>query len=628
MSHIRLVFQFGWHYLRRYWVRLAAGVAFGVLFGMSNASFVWASKMLVERFAPTSQTQAGAPAPAANGLKLSKTSVFSREIKQLGDHANRIIDPWLPRIGLDLDWRRLLGALLFLPLLVLVRSSMDYLSSYCMGWVSERVINDLRLDVLEKLSTLSLNFFNRTTTGDLLTRINSDTSRLLRCLKQGAADLIKEPIALVSVLIAILLIDWKLTLFALVLVPLCFFPLFVLGRKARRASKAGLKAEILQASQFLELLGSIRIVKAYHLEQEQIQRYRNLSKQLVRHGMKGLQAKELANPVIEIISMLGIGVLTIYIFKTHTTINDFVGFLTGLIFFFMPIKKLAGVHILFEQASVGVQRLAEILCEQPSVQEPAHPRPLKQFQYQIRFENVSFAYEPNRPVLQNFSLAIPRGTRIGVAGPSGSGKSTLVNLIFRFYDPTAGTIAIDGTDLRHVTFHDLRHLLALVSQDVILFDQTVAENIALGKPGATRADVEVAARDAYAHDFILQLPLGYDTRVGERGVTLSGGQRQRVAIARAFVRNAPILVLDEATASLDSEAEAEVQRAIDHLSENRTVISVAHRLSTLASCEEIIVLSEGRIIEHGGFNELLERDGTFAAMAKRQSLFATAGRFA
>jgi ATP-binding cassette, subfamily B, bacterial MsbA len=628
VSHIRLVFQFGWHYLRRYWVRLAAGVTFGVLFGMSNASFVWASKTLVERFVPESQTQASPSPTAVSAFKSGRTSALSQSAKQLSLKVDRIIDPWLPRLGTELDWRRLLGALLFLPLLVFLRSSMDYLSSYCMGWVSERVINDLRLDVLEKLSTLSLNFFTRTTTGDLLTRINSDTSRLLRCLKQGAADLIKEPISLVSVLIAILLIDWKLTLFAMLVVPLCFFPLFVLGRKARRASKAGLKAEILQASQFVELLGSIRIVKAYHLEQEQIQRYRNLSKQLVRHGMKGLQAKELANPVIEIISMLGIGGLIIYIFKTHTTVNDFVGFLTGLMFFFMPIKKLAGVHILFEQASVGVQRLAEILREQPSVKEPAQPQPLTQFQYQIRFNNVSFAYEPNRPVLRNFSLAIPRGIRIGVAGPSGSGKSTLVNLLFRFYDPTVGTIAIDGIDLREVTFRDLRQLLALVSQEVIVFDQTVAENIALGKTGATRAEVEAAARDAYAHDFILQLPQGYETRLGERGVTLSGGQRQRIAIARAFVRNAPILVLDEATASLDSEAEAEVQRAIEHLSENRTVISVAHRLSTLASCDEIIVLSEGRIIEHGGLHELLERDGIFAAMARRQGLLAAAGRFA
>jgi len=223
-------------------------------------------------------------------------------------------------------------------------------------------------------------------------------------------------------------------------------------------------------------------------------------------------------------------------------------------------------------------------------------------------------------VIQELNLTVARGKNLGIAGPSGSGKSTLINLMFRFYDPTQGRIKIDGIDLHEITFHDLRQLMALVSQDVVLFDTTVAENILCGREGATRDEVEAAARAAYAHEFIVHMPKGYDTRVGERGVTLSTGQRQRISIARAFIRNAPILVLDEATASLDSEAESEVQRAIDRLSENRTVICVAHRLSTLASCDEIIVLADGRVVEQGGFAELLEKDAVFAAMARRQGI--------
>jgi subfamily B ATP-binding cassette protein MsbA len=273
-----------------------------------------------------------------------------------------------------------------------------------------------------------------------------------------------------------------------------------------------------------------------------------------------------------------------------------------------------------------VQRLINILNVQPTVKEPANPKPLKNFRTAISFENVTFAYE-DRPVIRNLDLTIPYGAKIGLAGPSGSGKSTLVNLLFRFYDPTQGTLRMDGVDLRDVTFQDLRQLMALVSQEVIIFDQTAAENIACGRPGATRAEVEAAARAAYAHEFIMQLPRKYETRLGERGVKLSGGQRQRIAIARAFIRSAPILVFDEATASLDSEAEAEVQRAIDHISENHTVISVAHRLSTLATCDQIIVLSEGRIIEQGGFEELLQAGGTFAAMARRQGIFGGKGGF-
>lgn len=629
VSHIRAVFQFGWKYLRRYWARLAAGVLLGLLFGLSNASFVWASKTLIERFEPPQELKE-IPLSKRPGLvsspsaKLFKT--LGAKARRIQNAARHFVDPWLPRAGTPLNWQQTLGLVLLLPLLVLFRSATDYGSNYCMGWVSERVINDMRLDVMEKLSTLSLDFFNRSTTGDLLTRINGDTGRLLRCLKQGSADLIKEPISLASVLLYLLLfINWKLTLFALILLPLCLLPLLILGKKARRASRAALSAEISQSSHLVELLASIRIVKAYNLESEQIRRFRDRSRQLVHHGMKGVQAKELTNPIIEVISMLGLGALLVYTFKTQTSVGDFVGFLSGLMFLFLPIKKLAGVHILFEQASIGVIRLREILNEQPSVKEPTQPKTLIQFRSGIRFENVSFAYA-DQPVLQDVNLAIPRGIKLGVAGTSGSGKSTLVNLLFRFYDSTAGSIKIDGIDLRELAVAELRQLMALVSQEVVIFDQTVAENIACGKPGASRAEVEAAARDAYAHEFIQQLPQGYDTRVGERGVTLSGGQRQRITIARAFVRNAPILVLDEATGSLDSEAEAEVQRAIDHLSENRTVISVAHRLSTLATTERIIVLSEGRIIEHGSFNQLLDRGGAFAAMAKRQGIFAGALR--
>lgn len=227
-------------------------------------------------------------------------------------------------------------------------------------------------------------------------------------------------------------------------------------------------------------------------------------------------------------------------------------------------------------------------------------------------------------MLEDIHFTIPRGFKLGIAGESGSGKTTLVNLLFRFYDPTAGAVKIDGLDLREVSLRDLRRLMALVSQDVILFDQTVAENIACGKPGATRAEIEAAARAASAHEFIRELPQGYDTRVGERGLTLSGGQRQRIAIARAFIRDAPILVLDEATAALDSQAEAEVQAAIDRLSVNRTVICVAHRLSTLASMDRIIVLAGGRLVEEGAFEELLQRGGVFAEMASRQGIRASA----
>src|SRR5439155_14419740 len=327
--------------------------------------------------------------------------------------------------------------------------------------------------------------------------------------------------------------------------------------------------------------------------------------------------------IIETVSMIGFSLLIVYVAYQHRNIGDMVGFLTGLVFFYTPVKKLAGLHVLFEQTSVGVGRLMHILAEQPSVRESPQAKPLSRFTSAIEFQGLSFSYG-KQPVLRDIDLKIPRGMKLGVAGESGSGKSTLVNLLFRFYDPTGGAIRIDGVDLREMSVRDLRQLMALVSQETVLFDLTVAENIACGKPGATRAEIEFAARAAYAHEFIMDLPEGYDSRIGERGVTLSGGQRQRLCIARAFVRDAPILVLDEATAALDSQAEAEVQDAIERLEENRTVICVAHRLSTLAAMDRILVLSQGRIVEQGGFGELLRAGGAFAAMAKRQAIFAAA----
>jgi len=466
---------------------------------------------------------------------------------------------------------------LFFPLLVAIRGFVGYLSSYCMAWVSERVVNDLRVDVLKKLTGLSLDFFNRSTLGDLLTRVNGDTLSLQRCLSLGFSDLIKEPITIVGILAALCLIDWRLTLGAMIFFPVCVVPIIVLGRKARRASKATVDVNVTQASLLVEMLSGIRVVKAFGMEAQQVERFRKLSRDLVHYGMKGIRAREQINPIIETVSMIGFGLLIVYVAYQHRNIGDMVGFLTGLVFFYTPVKKLAGLHVLFEQTSVGVGRLMHILAEQPSVHESPQAKPLSRFTSAIEFQGLSFSYG-KQPVLRDIDLKISRGMKLGVAGESGSGKSTVVNLLFRFYDPPAGAIRSDGVDLRAMSVRDLRQLMALVSQETVLFDLTVAENIACGKPGATRAEIEFAARAAYAHDFIMELPEGYDSRIGERGVTLSGGQRQRLCIARAFVRDAPILVLDEATAALDSHAEAEVHDANERHEENRKVVCLVHRL--------------------------------------------------
>jgi subfamily B ATP-binding cassette protein MsbA len=618
MNRIGQVYRFSWPYLRRYWTRLAFGILFSLLFALSNGSFIWATRTLTDRFSEKTVIVEKNSAPKMP----ADLSVLSERLQQLNQFLLERIERWLPRVGRPLDWRQIVGVLLFLPLLVGIRSVADYLANYCIGWVSERVLRDLRLDVMEKLTSLSLDFFTRSTTGDLLTRINVDSQNLLRALRIGGADLIKESGTVVALVGGLALLDWQLTLAALLLLAVCVFPLVVLGKKARRAMKASMTANVMQSSQLVELLNGIRVIQAFGLEAEEMARFRQSSARLVHAGMKGVQAKELTNPIIAVISMLGLGLLLLYNLQAGRSGSELAAFLAGVVLIFLPVRKLAAVHILFEQASVGTDRLQEILREQPLVTEPPHPRPLPSFASALTLERVGFAYR-DREVLRDLDLAIPRGRKLGIAGESGSGKTTVLNLLFRFYDPTRGRVCIDGLDLREVSTRALRQQMALVSQDVVIFDQTVAENIACGKLGASRAEVETAARAADAHEFIQDLPQGYDTRVGERGVTLSGGQRQRLAIARAFVRNAPILVLDEATAALDSASEAEVQRAIDRLAEHRTVICVAHRLSTLASMDCIVVLAEGRIVERGGFEELLRQGGLFAGMAARQGIFPT-----
>ena len=609
--------------MRPYWSRLVLGTVLGCVCGLTAAGFIWAMRTLMDRLEEPKAAQERVEQSAASKKGAAMFPALDARFKQWQQTATTALDPWLPRAGLSLDWKRILGGLLLLPFFALLRGTTDYANTYCMGWVSERVINDLRSDVLGKLTSLSLDYFNRSTTGDMLTRINADTISLYRAMRQGTADVVKETFTLVSLLVGLFLVEPMLALFVLIFAPIVVLPLFVLGKKARRAGREGRKANVAQNSLLIEALTGIRVLKAFNLEARQSERFREFSKKLIHHGMKGVQAKEMVNPLIEVIAAIGLGALVVSLFWTRQSLEDLVTFITGVAWLFVPVKKIAAVHILIEQAGAGVERLVELLREKPTVFEPAHPKPLKKFEHEIRFENVEFNYG-HHPVLRGVNLRIPRGLKVGIAGESGSGKSTLANLLFRFYDVTSGSVKIDGVDVRELSFEDLRQPMAIVSQDVFVFRTTIAENIAAGKQGASRDEIEAAARAANAHEFIMQLPQGYDTVIGERGMTLSGGQRQRLAIARAFVRDAPILVLDEATASLDSQTEVEVQKEIDHLEENRTVICIAHRLSTLANMDHIIVLAEGCIVEQGTFDELVRARGIFAGMAARQGIFAAA----
>ncbi len=625
MTDALRIFHFGWPYLRRYWFRFVVGVFFGFIFGLSNGLTLGGVYLMLNRLDDPAHVQkvtdAARQEAAAREAQESPTMHgLHSAMKEINERLYLAVDPWLPLVHRNLDWKQVLGGLLLMPLLSGFRGLMSYATTYLMAWAGQRISNDIKEDLFRKINSLSLDFFHRSTTAELMSRINDDTSAVNSCLRLGLSDLVKEPSTIFCLFIGLLAMDWKLTIIALAFAPLCIIPTRVISRKIKAQGRQDNVASINQAGIAMESFQNVRVTKAYELGNEHAKLFRTAGDRANRFLLKTVQARATLNPIIETLNAFGMGAVLLYAIWANIGVKILGSFLLALVMFFTPFKKLGSIQVYFTQAGLATERLMAIFKLQPSVREPEHPVALSAFTNSLDFRDVSFSYGDGA-VLDHLNLSLRRGQRLGLAGESGSGKSSLINLIFRFYDPTSGQIEIDGKPINTAALADLRFHLALVSQDILLFNTTVAENIAFGKIGATREEIIIAAREAYAHDFITALPQGYDTQLGERGLRLSGGQRQRIAIARAFVRNAPILVLDEATASLDSQSEAEVQKAIDHLAENRTVICVAHRLSTLRSMDQILVLEKGRVIEQGHFDELLGQRGVFTAMAARQSIY-------
>jgi subfamily B ATP-binding cassette protein MsbA len=620
MHNIIVVLGFGWPYIKKYWFRFYVGVAVGLLFAASNGLMVSASALLVSRLNPLPAVPATEASAATPSAASESGSQESQGWKDFQADFWRLVDRWLPRTGTIPTWQQLFGGIMLLPLIALVRGVMCYLNSYLMAWVSHRVVCDLKHDVFNKITALSLDFHSHVTRGDVIIRINGDTNSLNGCLSLGLSDLVKEPATVLAVLCSMWMLDANLTLFSMLFVPLCVIPTKLLGDKVRKASRMATTSSAETNSIIVEALDNMRIVKAFGLEEQQNREFAKATAFLNRMGMRMTQSKALLNPILEVFAAMGVSVVIVYVIVAQRDMGVLAGFIFALTALYAPVKKLGAIHLYFSQTAIGVERLIDILSRQPSVQECPNAAPIHRFESSLRLHQVGFSYDGRVQVLDDIHIDIAKGQKIGLAGESGSGKSSLINLLFRFYDPTQGTILWDHVNIRNVKIADMRRQMAMVSQDTLLFNVSIAENIAYGRPGSTREEIMAAAKAAGAHDFIMAKLNGYDTMIGEQGKQLSGGQRQRIAIARAFVRDAPVLVLDEATASLDSTMEAEVQKAIDALSRNRTVVSIAHRLSTLASCDTIYVLKAGRVVEQGTFDELILKGGAFAAMAAKQGI--------
>jgi ATP-binding cassette, subfamily B, bacterial MsbA len=494
-----------------------------------------------------------------------------------------------------------------IPFIFILRSLCDYLNSYYMAWVALRLLADIRCQLYTHILKQSLEFFNRERSGNLISRVANDTRMAQTALTSISSDLIKQPLTIISAFAVLIHLDWKFTLVSLFLFPVCMIPIVYYGKKVRRQGKleeekVGSMMSILQES-----FAGIRVIKAFAREEYEAQHFDSLSKEQFRSGVRVRKAIEIVSPMVEAVAAVGVGLALFYVWYSHLSAAKFLALLAGIFMLYDPVKKLSRIHLVMQQCFNATHNIFEILNRKPLIQDRPDAIDISGSTGDIEIENVTFRYRPGLPAaLRGIDLHIEPGRYYALVGSSGAGKSTILSLLLRFYEPEGGVIKLDGRDINAIKQNSLREQIGMVSQETFLFHDSILNNIRYGRMDATKEEVLEAAKQAYAHDFILLQPNGYETVIGDKGCLLSGGQQQRVSIARALLKNAPVLLLDEAMSALDSEAEREIQAALDRLSEGRTVIAIAHRLSTVLKADQIVVMDKGEIQGIGTHRELLE----------------------
>ncbi len=505
----------------------------------------------------------------------------------------------------------------------LIKGIFGYLHQYLGASIEERVMKKVRDDTCFHLHTLSLDYFQRTQSGILVSRITNDISMIKDALKGGFLDFLKHLLLTLAYFGFALYISWKLLLVTIITFPVLAWILNKLAKKLREKSDKVQEDMSKITSAIGESIGGIKIVKAFAAEEFEIRKFFKTTYNYLKSAMRFERIGLIGVPISEFVIAIGSCILLSYggyqVLVTHSLSADrFLVFLACTLSMMQSLKQLPKANVSLQRGTQAMIRVKRVLDTKPTVQETVHPVPLKSLEKEIIFREVHFSYDHSKEVICGVTLCIKNGENVAFVGPSGAGKSTLTDLLARFYDPDNGSIEIDGTNIREVSFEDLRSLIGLVTQEPILFNDTVFNNIAYGVPDTSPELVHRAAKLAYADEFIEKLPKEYDSMVGERGVSLSGGERQRIAIARAFCKNPEILIFDEATSHLDPESESKVHTAMEKLLESRTAIVIAHRLSTVRDRDRIIVIDQGKIVEEGTHSELLENEGLYRKLVKRE----------
>ncbi len=569
-------------YVKPYKWRFVVGIIFGFLFGILNG-------LVAPVIAKVANVVFHGAIPSA------KTIFKHSELLSAGGKIDSIV--WV---------------CLLIPFLMAIRSLLSFGNAYYMNWVSNRVVMDIRNELFGKLLNHSMDFYNKIRTGFLMSRIANDTRSMQMALSTVSSDVFKQPVSILAGIAGLLYVDWRFTLVTLVLLPICLIPIQLFGRRARRAVQDEQKGMVQMTVTMQETFSGIRVIKSFTREEHQEKSFVKSTRQQFSNAMRMVRASEAVGPMVETIASIGIGIALFYVYFAHLPVGKFVGLMIGIFVLYDPIKTLSKLHIVIQRSVGATSKIFALMDSEPTVQDRPGAIDLTNVKGSVEFDHVTFRYSTGvADAVSDLDLKIEPGKTYALVGPSGAGKSTILSLLLRLYDPTSGVVRIDGRDLRELTQQSLRQQIGLVTQETFLFHDTIYKNIQFGRLDATADEVYAAAQTAFAHDFIMHQPEGYETVVGDKGMMLSGGQQQRLAIARALLKNAPILLLDEATSALDSESEKQIQLALERLAQGRTVIAIAHRLSTILSADQIVVMDQGQIKETGTHAELLAKSGHY-----------------